>query len=229
VALGASFRMASRMVQLVRDESGLGICGGCRELIASKYTRFACAVDLQILSEALEHVSGFSIALDSSTLHGMSYLDVRIRFSLHDVIYNFHILALPLFDRHTGEDMSDVLVQFLNAFYPQWRDILVGSSTDGARSMTGNLGGLSTRFGQCSPAKLIRIWCGLHQLDLVMQKFSIFRLKKNSIQLCLDWTPAQTAEVNIFYAVDMSKSCRHALGLDVFGRGLTCLQHYCSY
>jgi hypothetical protein len=99
----------------------------------------------------------------------MSYLDVRIIFSVHDVMYNFHLLALPLFDRHTGENMFDVLVQFLNAFYPQWRDILVDSSTDGARPMTGRLRGLSTRLEQCSSAKLIRIWWGLHQLDLVMQ------------------------------------------------------------
>jgi hypothetical protein len=107
----------------------------------------------------------------------MSYLDVRIRFSLHDVMYNFHLLALPLFDRHTGENMFDVLVQFLNAFCPQWRDILVGSSTDGARSITERLRGLDTRLGQCSSAKLIRIWCGLHQFDLVMQ-----RVFKNSLE-----------------------------------------------
>jgi hypothetical protein len=69
VALGAPFRMASRMVQLVRNKSGLGVYGGCSELIAPNYTRVSCTVALQILSEALEHVSVFSIALDSSTLH----------------------------------------------------------------------------------------------------------------------------------------------------------------
>jgi hypothetical protein len=47
VALGASFRMASRMVQLVRNESGLGVYGGCSELIASNYTWVACAVALK--------------------------------------------------------------------------------------------------------------------------------------------------------------------------------------
>jgi hypothetical protein len=172
-------------VQLVRDESGPGIYGGCSELIASNYTRVACTVALHILSQALEHVSGLSIALESSTLHGMSYLDVRIWFSLHDVICNFHLLALPLFDRDTGENMFDVLVQFLNAFHPQWRDILVGSSSDGARAMTGSLPGISTRLGKCFSAKLIRIWSGLHLLVLVMQRVSRIRLNKNSIQLYL--------------------------------------------
>jgi hypothetical protein len=34
--------------------------------------------------------------------------------------------------------------------------------------MTGRARGLATRLGQCTTAKLIRIWCGLHQLDLVV-------------------------------------------------------------
>jgi hypothetical protein len=105
--------MASRMVQHVREESGLGVYSGLSELIASNHTRVACAVALKILPEAHEHVSGFSIALDSSTLHGMSYLGVLVMFSLHDVVYNFHLLALPLFDRHSGENALDVHVLFL--------------------------------------------------------------------------------------------------------------------
>ncbi|KAH6566146.1 hypothetical protein BASA60_009601 [Batrachochytrium salamandrivorans] len=36
--------------------------------------------------------------------------------------------------------------------------------------MTGRIQGLATRIDQCTAGKLIRIWCGLHQLDLVMQR-----------------------------------------------------------
>jgi hypothetical protein len=50
-------------------------------------------------------------------------------------MFNFYPLALPLFDRHSGETKFEMPVQFLNAFYLQWRDILAGSSTDGARSI----------------------------------------------------------------------------------------------
>jgi hypothetical protein len=38
-ALGASFRLAARKVQLVRDESGLSVYGGCNVLCE---TRAAC-------------------------------------------------------------------------------------------------------------------------------------------------------------------------------------------
>ena len=170
VALGASFRMETNMVQLVRDESGLSFYSGCSELLTSNYVRVACAVSLQILHELLQSVAGYSLALDSSTLHGMSYLDVRLRLTIKMNVYNFHLLAIPLFESHTGENMFSVVVKFMDALYPGWRDILVSSSTDGARSMTGRIQGLATRIGACTPGKLIRIWCGLHQLDLVMQR-----------------------------------------------------------
>jgi hypothetical protein len=170
VALGASFRLAARMVQLVRDESGLSLYGGCTDLMASNYTRVACAVCLQIISDVLGEVKGYSIALDCSTLHGMSYIDIRIRFTLHGVLNNFHLLALPLFGRHTGELMFEALVRFMDALYLPWRETLVGISTDGDRSMTGRVQGLVTRVDAVTSTRLIRVWCGLHQLDLVMQQ-----------------------------------------------------------
>jgi hypothetical protein len=56
----------------------------------------------------------------------MSYLDVLVRFTIKSTVFNFHVLAIPLYNHHTGEHMFDVLVQFLDAVYSQWRDILVG-------------------------------------------------------------------------------------------------------
>ena len=73
--------------------------------------------------------------------------------------------------------MFNVLVQFLDALCTSWRDILVSSSTDGARSMTGRIQGFATQIGDCTNGKLIRIWCGLHQSDLVMQ--SVFKQALN--------------------------------------------------
>jgi hypothetical protein len=67
--------------------------------------------------------------------------------------------------------MVRVIVKFMDALYPGWRDyFIVSASTDGARSMTGRIQRFPTRIGACTPGKLIRIWCCLHQLDLVMQR-----------------------------------------------------------
>lgn len=128
------------------DESGVSISSGCSEFIAANYTRVACAIGLKIISELLEKVTGFAVDLDSSTLHGMSYLDVRARFTIKDVIYSSHLLAIPLYERHTGEIMFQELVKFLNALHANWRDTLIGCSTDSARSMTGRIQGLATRI-----------------------------------------------------------------------------------
>jgi hypothetical protein len=80
----------------------------------------ARAVALEIITDSLSRVSGFSIILDSSTILGMSYLDVRVRFIIKSTNFNFHMLAIPLYDHHTGEHMFDVLVKFLDAVYSQW-------------------------------------------------------------------------------------------------------------
>jgi len=46
---------------------------------------------------------------------GMSYLDVRVCFVWLNVLYNFHLIAIPLFDRHTGNNQFQVLTKFLDA------------------------------------------------------------------------------------------------------------------
>jgi len=92
-------------------------------------------------------------------------------------VYNFHFLAIPLFDSHTGENMINVVAKFLDALYMPWRNILVSALTDGARSITGRIQGLATRSGKCTTGKLIRIWCGLHHLNFTMQ--SIFKAALN--------------------------------------------------
>ena len=170
IALGASFRMAARIVQLVRDESGLSFYSGCSDIMASNYARVACAAALEIVAEALNKTGGFSLALDVSTLHGMSYLDVRVRFFLNCEMYNFHVLAIPLFDRHTGLIMFEALAKFFDALFPEWRNFLVGVSSDGDRSMTGRIQGVLTRLAKESLLELFKIWCGLHQFDLLMQR-----------------------------------------------------------
>ncbi|KAH6583989.1 hypothetical protein BASA61_007792 [Batrachochytrium salamandrivorans] len=170
VALGASFRLAARMVQLVRDESGLSVYGGCNDLMASNYTRVACAVCLQVISDVLGKLNGYSIALDCSTLHGMSYLDIRVRFTLHGILYNFHLLALPLFDRHTGELMFEAFVKFMDALYPPMARNFGGHVHRWRSLNDGRIHGFVTQVGEVTSTKLIRVWCGLHQLDLVMQQ-----------------------------------------------------------
>ncbi|KAI8895523.1 hypothetical protein BC833DRAFT_567403 [Globomyces pollinis-pini] len=150
VALGASFRMASNMVQLVRDESGLSFYSGISVELTSNYIRVVCAASLQILHELLDVVGGISLAFDSSTLHGMSYLDQS------------HSLS---------RIQAKICSEWLSNFWMHY--IQVGVIFLSVRRIQG----LATRLGACTPGRLIRIWCGLHQLDLVMQH--VFKMALN--------------------------------------------------
>ena len=51
-----------------------------------------------------------------------------------------------------------------------WRSKLVAVSTDGERTMTGRVSGVQTRFEEAAEYPIMRVWCGLHQVDLVVQR-----------------------------------------------------------
>jgi len=50
---GASFRMASRFLLLTKEETGLASIGSINEAKVTSYVRFACAINLQKISEML--------------------------------------------------------------------------------------------------------------------------------------------------------------------------------
>lgn len=86
-------------------------------------------------------------------------------------MHNFHLLALPVRDRKTAENLFGMAKKALDAIITEWRKKLIGISTDGENAMTGRLGGLVTLFQRAVDGNdLFRIWCVLHQLDLVVQK-----------------------------------------------------------
>ena len=171
VSAGASFRMASRIVQMTRDRTGLASIGLASEGKVTSYVRIACALNLQKISEVMASAWTFSIAMDMSTHMSTSYLDIRIRLFTGGAVHNFHLLAIPMFSRHTGEEIFLHAVKALDVICPRWRDIIISISTDGERKMTGRVQGVATRFEQVAKPGFFRLWCGLHQLDIVLQAF----------------------------------------------------------
>jgi hypothetical protein len=82
-----------------------------------------------------------------------------------------HECALPMFDRHIGDIMSMMMNKFLTVLCPNWTICLLGLTSDGARNMTRWVVGVVTRLDATmhSDYSLIRIQCGAHQLDFVME------------------------------------------------------------
>ena len=135
--------------------------------------RVACAANLQKISVLLKDSWAFSIAVDSTTHHSTSYLDLRIRIysNKHRIIFNLHGCALPMHDRHTGEVMFGMLSSFLCDLCPSWKISMLGVASDGARNMTGRAVGIVTRLQNYmhDGCRLLRVWCAAHQLVLVME------------------------------------------------------------
>ena len=150
----------------------MSVYGGYNDTIASNYSQVACAHSLQIISDALHSlkVCTLSIALDSSTHQSHSYIDVRARFMVKNTIYNLYLLANPLFQSHTGENKFATTYKFIDALYLLWKETLIAVSSNGYRLMKGRTQGLLTRIDRVTSHGMIRVWCGLHHLDLVMQR-----------------------------------------------------------
>jgi len=168
---GLSFRQVVAIYNSTKKHTGLSKLGSISEGIVSNYARIAVAINLQRIANILadESIWAFSLANDSSTHYARGYFDNRIRFHRAGVLHNLHIMAIPMYDKHTGELMFNLITKLLTAIYPDWQKKLLGVSTDGASSMTGSVRGLATRLEAVIAHKLYRIWCGLHQLDLVMK------------------------------------------------------------
>jgi hypothetical protein len=118
VALGCSFRLASRQIALVLEELSLVHLNGCNESSVSRFVQVAAAACLQKISELLKRTWAFSVAFDSSTIKVTSYFDVRVRFAADAQLHCFHMLALPLHGSHTGQLLFDVFEQAMDAIIP---------------------------------------------------------------------------------------------------------------
>jgi hypothetical protein len=67
--------------------------------------------------------------------------------------------------------MSTMVSKFLTVLCPDWTIRFLGLTSDEARTMTGRVAGVITRLDVAmhSDCSLIQIWCGVHQLDLLME------------------------------------------------------------
>ena len=70
--------------------------------------------------------------------------------------------------------MHDMIDKFISLLRPHWRIALLGVASDGARNMTSRAAGVVSRLQRSmhKECRMIRIWCGAHQLELVWNRNS---------------------------------------------------------
>ena len=171
LAAGLSFRQVAQVMLETKELLGIGSIGSCSEGIVSRYARFICAMNMQCIVELLRKSWAFSVALDMATHMATAYCDVRIRICHKSTVHDFHLLSIPVHDRHTGEIIFNTFAKAMDALYPDWPEKIIGGSSDGEKKMTGRHQGVITRLQRVSKPGFMRVWCGAHQLDLSMQSF----------------------------------------------------------
>ncbi|CAH0474271.1 unnamed protein product [Peronospora belbahrii] len=176
VACGASFRLASRMVQCTREETKMVCYGGCSEHIVAGYVRAVIASNLQKIALMMRCSWAFAIATDATVHQGTSYLDIRVRFWQNGALQDFHLCTLPAFDQHPAQSNMDRLEKLFDVMDSQWRSKLLGATTNGsinAGRNTGMTGSQQRLLIQLTtlvnkPAFYL-IWSGVHQLEFVVK------------------------------------------------------------
>ncbi|KAG7363603.1 hypothetical protein IV203_026964 [Nitzschia inconspicua] len=167
VAVGVSFRQASRLYKSVTEKTGMGVIS---DVEVAQHCRTVCAINLQNLKEIFKNIWAFAIALDAGNNAGTAYLDLRMRCYFKGALQNLHVLAIPMREHHTGEYQYDLVVETMNVLAPDWRHQLIGITTDGASTMTECIQGIRTRLANECHGNIFQVWCGAYQLDLVVKK-----------------------------------------------------------
>ena len=127
------------------------------------------ATSLSLISILLTNSWTYAIAVDVSKQGRRYYFDVRARLPPPNYrrIINLHLYALPLRIAHTGINMKNTLVKALAILDPNFSRC-VGITSDGATSNLGKNNGLVALLEPLMKPGFVKLWCGAHQLDLVI-------------------------------------------------------------
>lgn len=101
-------------MRVTREETNLAYLSGASDTKIWQYVRVFVAICLQKISDTMKSLWAYSIALFASTNQSASYLDVRVRYFHNNDIENYHIIALPMFNRHTGQYMFKTIAELLD-------------------------------------------------------------------------------------------------------------------
>ncbi|TYZ67046.1 hypothetical protein PybrP1_003848, partial [[Pythium] brassicae (nom. inval.)] len=175
VACGASFRLAARMVQCTKEETKLACYSGGSEHKLAGYVRALLASNLQKIALVMRASWAYTLATDAAEHQGTSYLGVRVRLWQRGALHDFHLLAVPAFDRVPAPAIVARIESCLDVLDAHWRAKLVGATANGgadtgrASGTTSSQQGLTARLARLATSPgFYLVWCGEQQLDLVV-------------------------------------------------------------
>jgi hypothetical protein len=98
-----SFQQIAVVIGHTRDVMSIGKLSGVSDHLVGQYVCMLVSIALTKIGVLLlsDDVWVFSIAFDGSTHRDTAFFDVRIHISVKGILYNFHLIAMPHFGRHT--------------------------------------------------------------------------------------------------------------------------------
>jgi hypothetical protein len=192
VGCGMSFRQIAAAIRHAKDRLKMQKLGGINDHNVGQYVRALVATNLNKIANLLLHPSvwAFSIAGDGSTHRNNSFFDMRICICVNDILSNLHLVAIPMFERHTAENIFNLIVRFLDALNDTtmiWRAKLMSVSTDGENRMTRCHHGVVTCLEQAAEFPVLRIWCVPHQIDIVIKNAATLLPDGQWIEVVYKW------------------------------------------
>jgi len=171
ISTGMSFRQAALAIQHAKGRLKAAKLLGVTDYLVGQYVRVLVGASLQQIASMLGDGSvwAFSLAADGSTHRGQPFVDQRVRLCYRGSLLNLHLVALPTFERHTSQNLFEMIVKFMDALFPEWRSKLIGVASDGENVMTGRHAGVVTRIAACATHRILRVWCAPHQIDIVVK------------------------------------------------------------
>lgn len=117
VSVGLSFRQTAKVIELHRVATKNPKLNDINDHMVSQFVRVLLAVALQIISDILmdPNIWAFSLAADASTHLGVPVLDQQICVCVKGVLYNFHLVLVPFFERHTAQNYVKLIKTMLDS------------------------------------------------------------------------------------------------------------------
>ncbi len=171
VYIGLSFRQTATTIQKAKDRMKMVKLAGLNDRIVGQYTHVLVIVALQQIASILDDESVWAMLLASngSAHRGQLFFDLHVRVCYHSELVNLHLVMMPMFECHSTVNIFNLIAKFMDAMYIKWCAKLIGVSTDGENNMTGHHVGIVIRLIDCADDDVLRIWCALHQIDIVVK------------------------------------------------------------
>lgn len=125
--MGLYFRQTAEVTRQHHQTTGNPQCYGMTNNIVSTYARILVAASVQPYSRS-KHVE---FCICNHTYTDRSFVDQRDSLARNGGLVNLHLLAFPVFARHTDVVQPDLIVTILDVLFPVWRDNLIGIVSDG--------------------------------------------------------------------------------------------------